>query len=178
MTRADDRQATLNLALFLAVTKGDKAEARRLLRDGANPNVEVEGKRSAFAEAVNLKRFALAQLLIEQGALVNYQEHAGVSMPPWISGVVRDALTQSTERTQFYINHGADFGISFAYGTDRLPHTFSDVSKLLPLAMNAQQRKAFAAACDLIAARQAKVAKQRQEKIGQRRTTGGGKFKL
>ena len=56
-----------------AAEKGDKAVVELLLENGAQPDMEDENRCTALSRAIEGRHAVVVQLLLAQGAKVNYQ---------------------------------------------------------------------------------------------------------
>jgi ankyrin repeat protein len=67
--------------LFYAIRKGDTRTVEMLLEHGADVNIESDDQKPIMvaARSLNVERFAIAQLLIDYGADINYADKWGVA---------------------------------------------------------------------------------------------------
>ena len=176
MSRAEDRQAVIDHALFLAVSNADTANIKNYLAEGANPNAPIEAGRSAFGVALWLGMFDVATEMIAHGAKVNFQRDDGTGAPVWFASLFRDAVKNTTARTEFCIRHGADFTLPFTYGTRTV--TVLDAMEEVRTVLNEQERANLLIVRRLVEAELAIATRQRQQQLGILRRGDNRKYKL
>ena len=171
-------QDVLDQALMIAVSNADEAMAKRLMARGANPDVPLEGSQSAFGLAVNLQMFDLAAFMIARGSNVNFQKEPGISSPQWVACVLRDAFKGGSTRTAFFAKHGADFDMTFSYGT-RSHATLEDVLHDVRAIMTAPERANLKAVHGMIRHKMdAAGTRAKQHQLAKRQQASGRKYKL
>ena len=176
MSRADDRQAVLDQALFLAVSNGDEKMIRHYLDEGADPNAPVDAGRSAFGVAVWLQMLDTAQDMLARGARINQQRDDGQGAPLWLAALFRDATKQTTARTQFCIRNGANFALTFKYG-ERTVGVLEALDEFRSV-LGRAEREGLQAVRALVVAELAVVTRARQQQMGAKRRHEGGRYKL
>lgn len=176
MSRADDRQAVIDHALFIAVSNADMARIQQYLAEGANPNVPVDAGRSAFGVALWLGMLDVAADLIKHGADINLQRDDGTGAPVWLAALFRDATKNTTVRTAFCIRHGADFSLPFTYGNRTV--TVLEALDELRMVLSQSERAGLKVVRGMVEGELAVATRQRQQQLGTLRRGDNRKFKL
>lgn len=175
MTRADDRQAVIDQALYLAVNNGDEKNMRAYLAEGANPNTPVDGGKSAFGTALWLQMLDVAQEMLSYGADINFQR-GEEGAPIWLTALLRDGMRQTTARTQFCIDHGANFAMTFKYG-ERMVTVLQALDEVATV-LSEKERDGLRAVRRMVEAELALDTRARQQRLGAKRRSDNGRYKL
>lgn len=176
MSRAQDRQAVIDHALFIAVSNADMAHIKQYLAEGANPNAPIDAGRSAFGVAMWLAMFDVAADLIKHGADINFQRDDGAGAPVWLAALFRDATKNTTARTAFCIAHGADFTLAFTYGSRTV--TVLEALDELRSVLSAGERDSLVVVRRMVEGELALATRQRQQQLGTLRRGDNRKYKL
>jgi uncharacterized protein len=89
--------------LFAAIFSQDLKNAYFALRLGANPNAMTEGGRTALAYAVSFPKLAIARMLLEFGADINFKNGQGLT-----ALMIEAFLPSSLFGIRFLLENGAD----------------------------------------------------------------------
>ncbi len=150
--RTPAKQDALNRRLVVAINGFMLDEARRLLKEGADPNYRQVGDeplisfaagydtpavvqllldhgadihvydkagQTPLGNALENAEFDSALLLMKHGADINQQPVKGESVPPFAVGIIADRYYQTTERTEFILQHAPDLFMTFTHNKQK-----------------------------------------------------------